>query len=72
MTRRTFFALFAIRAPHDVTLGYGLVSANDHERAEGYASIGQGAAVMVKGDTVYRDRLRELTGKQVELIARVQ
>lgn len=82
MTRRAFFATaFGVSATaHRVTaqaevytLAMGQLSSADHELADGYAGIGQTAAIIVKPGTPAHDRLKELCGQKplVSLLVRV-
>ena len=74
MTRRMFLCapLAAVRQePRTVTLAMGIVSAADHELADGYIAIGQGTAIMVKPQSVGWLHLRELRDRTITLLARV-
>lgn len=75
MTRRALLlglaGGFVARPPHDYSLVAGLISANDHELADGYFAIAQKTAIMVVPESPAWLRLRELRGQTVELIARV-
>lgn len=56
---------------YEVTLMGGQLSANPTEIEEGYFAVGQGMSIAVRQNSIPHVRLRDLVGKQVEVVIRV-
>jgi hypothetical protein len=53
------------------TIASGMITASDHELADGWFAIAQATAVHVKPDSAGWLRMRELRNLRIDLIARV-